>query len=165
MSIVPTFDNARATLQAANLEGADVVALAVTISAESGDWFRGASDSTNGPHGGGTADIGPGQIDYGGLNNSPLFNGLVNVFGSNTQVGSVFNGSVLDNLRATARLIQDMGGGREGAIHYHSGKGDFLHTQDGQNALRARTKQYDNRAPGYRSFFDCLQAPRFPRSF
>jgi YD repeat-containing protein len=162
---VPTFENARAVLEAARLEKAGVVALAVTISAESGEWFKGASPSTNGPHGGGTADVGPGQIDYGGLQNSSLFNGLGNVFGSNTGVGDVFNGNVIDNLRATARLIQDMGGGRQGAIHYHSGTGDFLHKPDGQKALQARTKQYDNRAPAYRRFFECLGAPRFPSAF
>jgi hypothetical protein len=156
---VPSRDQARAIARAAREEGIHPMYLAVTASTESRPSFN--LYPMNGPHGGGTADIGPGQLDYAGLQNWSGLAGLTNVFGTNLAVGQQFNGDPVSNLRAAARLIQDMGGGREGTIHYHSGKGSFLKKPAGQQALKARTREYNQRAPGYQAFFDCLATDPF----
>jgi hypothetical protein len=154
---VPSAEAARAISQAARAEGVAPEDLAVTASAEAHFNLY----PINGPHGGGTADIGPTQMDYAGLQNWSGLNGLTNVFGTNTAVGQQFNGDPVMNLRAAARLINDMGGGKEGTIHWHSGTGPWSRSADGQRALRDRKKEYEQRAPSYKAFFDCLRANPF----
>jgi len=156
---VPSREEARAIAQAARDERMHPMYLAVTASTESRPSFN--LYPINGPHGRGTADIGPGQLDYGGLQNWSGLTGLTNVFGTNLGVGQQFNGDPVSNLRAAARLINDMGGGQTGTIHYHSGRGTFLRTHAGQQALRDRTRQYKKRAPAYKAFFDCLASDPF----
>ncbi|MDQ1638475.1 MAG: hypothetical protein QOF62_1814 [Pyrinomonadaceae bacterium] len=154
---MPEMERARLISQAARDENIAPELLAVTVSAENGKWFAGGDD-INGRHGGGTADVGPGQLDYAGLQNWPALNGLDNVWGTNTGVGQTFNGNDRSNLRASARYIQDLGGGREGTIHYHSGRGPFSRKPEGQVALQKRTREYDQRANSYRDFFNCLRS-------
>jgi YD repeat-containing protein len=159
---VPAFDRASLIAEAARAEKQSPEFLAVSVSVESSVWFTGG-DATNGPHGGGTADVGPGQLDYGSLKDWSVISDLENVWGSNTGVGQTFNGSALNNLRASARYINDLGGGRDGTIHYHSGKGPWLKKPDGQRALKTRTDEYDKRAPSYHKLFECLHSsiPKF----
>jgi hypothetical protein len=149
-------ESARLISQAARDEKIAPQLLGVTVAAENANWFAGGAD-INGPHGGGTADIGPGQLDYASLQNWSALNGLDNVWGTNTGVGQTFNGNESSNLRASARYIQDNGGGREGTIHYYSGKGDFLHKL-AVKLLSKRSRQYNAWASSYRKFFNCVRS-------
>jgi hypothetical protein len=106
----PSREAASAILTVAAIENIAPTLLAVTWAGESG--FNFYPDSTPNDGSEGNADVGPVQINYRTWHDSPLLNGLGNVFGTTTTGREQFNGDPMANLRMGARILNGHGSGR-----------------------------------------------------
>ena len=139
----------------AAMEGVEPALLAVTWRFESGFNLNPPNNPNDGSPG--NADIGPAQINYRTWHNSPLLNGLDDVFGTARAVREIFNGNPLSSLRATARILNHHGSGRTAAGRYRTGTGDFSRTRRGISEFNLRAGLYDRFAPLYDAFFRCMR--------
>lgn len=104
----------------------------------------------NGRHGGGDADIGPGQVHPGTWDKAPYTSGLRNPFGTNRAVGQVFNGNPIENLLLSAYALDSRAGSRaKKAGLYKAG-------QVGGDGYQTRVNNFNKNAKVYDDFFNCL---------
>jgi hypothetical protein len=127
----------------------------------------------NGPHGDGTADIGPGQLNPPIWDKSPYTDGLKSPFGTNREVGQVFNGWGYENLVVTARALISVKGSREhqAGIFRAGHQFDPIYKGKGKNrkkvgeklneAYQARVNALRGVAPSYDAFFECMRKQGF----
>jgi len=116
-------------------------------------WYeegRFSYEPKNGPHGDGTADIGPGQLSPGVWDKAPYTSGLRNPFGTNREVGQVFNGNPVENLLLTAYALNSLPGSRANkAGLYKAG------SVEGPG-YQKRVNNFNSHVKGYDAFYSCL---------
>ena len=122
----------------------------------------------NGPHGGGKADIGPGQLNPEIWDKSPFTDGLRDPFGTNRKVREKFNGIIMDNLILTARALMHRTGSRDHQAGLFKAGQQYDTVGKGKNKRQVERSDYRRRvdafngvAPNYDSFFDCLRKRGF----
>jgi hypothetical protein len=141
-------------VQAADATEIDRTLFAVTWNEESRFVFY----PPNGIHGRNEliGDIGPGQLFPGVWDKSPYIDGLKNPFGSNREVGQIFNGNFDDNLLLMGRALHSFFGNvtgdkrAEAAGLYKAGSTTGPGYSD-------RVKKFNEQKNGYDKFFDCLR--------
>jgi hypothetical protein len=163
-SVAPGLAQAAAIIDVANKTGVDSTLLAVT-------WrFEGALDQygqfnfqpTNGLHTSKTniGDIGPGQLFPDIWDKSPYTDDLnhrkLNPFGTNRNVGQVFNGNAYDNLIVTGRALGTARGAQraDAAGRYRAGNPSGVGYGD-------RVQNFKDNAKNYDAFFNCLAKKGF----
>jgi hypothetical protein len=164
---------AKAIIDVANQTGVDRTLLAATWRFEGGygDNPFGPGfiwEPLNGPHGGGRADIGPGQLNPEIWDKSPYTDGLGDPFGTNRKVGERFNGLIMDNLIVTARALMSRSGSRDHQAGLFKAGQQYTTVGRGKNKqqversdYRRRVDAFNNVAPSYDAFFDCLRGQGF----
>jgi hypothetical protein len=118
------------------------------------------------------ADIGPGQLHPGTWDKAPYTNEVNNPFGTNRQVGDIFNGSPMDNLIVTGRALMSRPGDRahQAGLFRAGRQYDLVKDRRGKVIgknenpdYRARADAFNGVAPNYDSFFNCLRKQGFGR--
>lgn len=137
---------AASVIQISQTTGVDPTLFSVTWHEES----RFRCFPENGPHGGGDADIGPGQLHPGTWDKAPYTSGLRNPFGTNRAVGQVFNGNPIENLLLMSYALDSRAGSRaKKAGLYKAGS-------TSGPGYQGRVNTFNKYAKGYDDFFNCL---------
>ena len=165
----PGEGQAKVIIDIANKTGVDRTLLAATWRYEGGVDSNGfVWNPTNGPHGDGTADIGPGQLNPSIWDKSPYTAGLGDPFGTNRDVGQVFNGNGYHNLVVTARALLSGGGSREhqagifrAGHEFNKQKGSKKKQKVTNPTYQARVDAFNGVAPNYDAFFNCMKGKGF----
>lgn len=144
-------------------ENVDPTLLAVTWANEGS--FRTRPENNQNSQREGDVDIGPMQINYrqwanwSGFQGLPL--GVDGVFGNSLLGRQEFNGSVLTNLRAGARILNEElrasnGNRADAAGYYTSGRGQYVKTPPGQRDFRHRRDSFNRLQRAFDKFFECV---------
>ena len=152
----PGITNTATIIDVANNTGVDRTLLAVTWHEESR--FSDGQGLKNGIHGPNEliGDIGPGQLFPGIWGVLAQEKGL-NAFGTNREVGQVFNGNARDNLLLAGFALGAAKGGSRAAAAGAYRAGNNPSNSDYQT----RATTFNGFANGYDAFFDCLRQQGF----
>lgn len=157
-SMAPGLTQADRILDVANKTGVDPTLLAVTWRFESSFSFQ----PTNGMHTPNTqtGDIGPGQLFPDIWDKSPYTDDVnhrkLNPFGTNRNVGQMFNGNAYDNLIVAGRALGTaQGAGRADAA------GIFRAGASGNPGYKERVQNFKDNVKNYDAFFGCLAKKGF----